>query len=145
MNPVAVALERAAAIAKRGDDLPALFDAEWAKVEFAPDAESVVVPVPEEHALEWFEDRLTDLELCLVANPAGKAIWWAGLPRIGRYRAGLEQVKSLHAAGARAMIFQTENPVLIQHAHRHGFFVNRLDDGKTRLRGNAQSLASWLA
>lgn len=143
MNSVALAIERAVATVRDRAQLPAAFDREWSRVEFADDAESVVVGVRILEARQWWRGELSDIELALAAVEPPEAIFWMGLPRHDEYRAGLDAVRSLHARGARLLVFHTVNRVLIAHALRFGFdLCRRREHGF--LLGEAAALGRWL-
>lgn len=144
MNSVAVALAEAAATAKTRAELAGAFDRAWSRVEFAPESESVVVPVDTQAARDWWLGDLSDLSLALSVTRRPAAIWWAALPRHNQFRPGLAAVRRLYCDGAALLVCQTRNPVLIRHGRRYGFRVHQFPDGAHRLMADAPALARWL-
>lgn len=144
MNSVAVALAEAAATAKTRAELSGAFDRAWSRVEFAPDAESVVVGVPADAARAWWFGDLSDVELALSVTKTPGAIWWAAFPRLSAYRPGIAAVRRLYDAGATVYVSQARNPIIIAHAKRWGFRAHQIDDEHVRFLGEGEVLRRWL-
>jgi hypothetical protein len=145
VNPVALALTRASTIATTRQELYGRFEEEYAAVEFAPDAESVVVGVPADPARRWAAGELCDLDLLLAMDGRQKAVWWMNLPNWDQYRSGLHLARDLYRRGAFLLILHTKNPTIVSHGLRYGCQVtHQLPDGGMLLLGDAAMLRRWL-
>ena len=144
MNTIATALERAVKTAGNRAELSDAFDREWHKVEFSPNAQSVVCSVPEDAARQWVRGQFSDLDLILSMNGDTSAIWWAGLPNLREFASGVRAVRRLHAEGAAVMVLQTFNPIIIQRATRFDFSLYEYAYGLHRIIADSISLANWL-
>ena len=144
MNPVAVALERAVATAADRAQLADAFAREWAALEFAPGSCAVVLGVGAAQARAWAADQITDLALILSARTPPEAIFWAGLPRLDAYRAGLVAARDLWRRGAALMVLNTAHPVVLRHALRLGFTVATQHDDECRMIGEGEAVRKLL-
>lgn len=145
MNSVAVALRRAS---ERGattrKELSNAFDEEWGEVEFQPDAEAVVLGVPQSVAWDWWLGDADDLALCLSVCDPPEVIFMAAMPRHDEVKSTLKKVVDLHRQGASKIVFQTRNPVILAHARRMQFRFHELECGNTRVLGESEPLTRWL-
>lgn len=144
MNPVAVALERAVATATDRAQLAEAFAREWAALEFAPGSSAVVLGVGAAQARAWAADQITDLALILSARNPPEGIFWAGLPRLDTYRAGLVAARDLWRRGASFMVLNTAHPVVRRRALRLGFTVATQHGDECRMIGEAAAVRGLL-
>lgn len=151
MNPLAVALARALATEPRTHAaLAAAFDDALAAVEFAPEAQAVVLGVPSLAAVAWAEGRLADVDLVLSLGAENlmnepKHIWFACLPNRCTYSLALEEARRLFMDGARGIIARTKNVVVGRHMVRFGCRPALLgEDGGNRLIGDKDVIRRWL-
>lgn len=144
---MAVAVEAAVKSCWRaGGDLNARFADELARVEFAPGAQSVVLPVPLSPALAWTAGKLSDLELLLTMNGSSEAIWFACLPNLRGYALALESARTIFQRGAQAIIARTKNPVVAGHMVRFGCRPVLVGEpGGNRYHGDAGTVRRWLS
>lgn len=144
MNSIATALERAARTAKNRMQLIQNFETEFAREQFAPESESVVIGVPMSAALDWSHGRLSDLDLILSMNGDNSAIWWPVLPRISGYVAGIHACRKLRYAGAKMMVTFTSNPVVRGKCLKHGGRVTFRQESGERILVDDAALRDWL-
>ena len=135
MNPLRIAIENALAVAKDRKGFLSAFDSEIGKLEFQPDAESIVLPVPRIAGLAWVRGELDDFDLVARAGPC-ELIFAFLLPNIRTMRGGVDQARRIYNKGATGFITHTKTPIVLRHWLRYGCGIqyHELDGGK-RLYG----------
>jgi len=145
MNPVAVALQRAVSTSRDLESLKSSYDRHIAELQFLPDAECSIVPVPLVTAQAWSKGGLSDLDALLTINGSSEAIFWVTLPNIRAFQAGVKTCMAIYEKGAKAVIVHTSNPVVRRHCLKFGMRETATDENGSRFYGGSDVLSRWLA
>lgn len=143
MNPLATAIKSAVENSFNRASLLANFQIAIERLEFQPDAQSVILGVPLVAGMKWAHGRLDDFDLALQAGEAD-FIWGYLLPNLKTLRPAIGHARNLAKRGAIGFITHTRNPLVLRHWLRYGCLVKYCaPDGGKRLYGDFRMVSRY--